>query len=712
MPVPRRYAGLKVETRLIRSRGWDPAKAPKIGTPADVAAIARKLVDSDRERVLVLYLNVQNQVIGVQQLAVGALSAAMVPVDAVLRAALLADAAGIILVHNHPSGTPTPSAADRQIHNRLATAAKHVDLTLLDSVVVANGAYVSLAERSRGAGAGWSANRPMRYPLLKGLARPSTTEEGRESFAAALKRYIAAGYKAPEAMRATWHDVHIGRVSRPVTAAQHYQRWASGTRNLRALTSGAIVLASPSGRMSGAALHRAQERIRRRARRDRRDESPAVRGLPRQRTARPDRVHALTVPEQHQLRIARQTLRMHPAMARVMGGPTPSEARRIIRILHGNPRGGTELGEAAMMIAARAAAEYLRRHNLEADPTALLETLRSWVKIKLPEALRAARTALEARMPQAAEQTFAASMALAGIEAAKEASRPRGNPYRRMGAAAFLRGLPRGSRLVKVNRQRSRGRARRETAEELPYSPARGITHSLISEDYWRAMQRADYYRWSASRGFVGRDPLTGREERTPAHRRAATACDKAQARVWLDQAAKLRESMRGADPLARRHPTGNPRTARFCSEILQPKGRYDARSFRTVIARGHRVTVGCPRSHYAAHGAGRCRHPVEAQRILHPAGEGRCPYGGPRRTRRNLPGRRARLTTFYDRIHRIYGEKGRKSRAQRPGPYTHGFTSGPSARGVDRGGWYRLRRGQVVLGGRRPIYAQLPGGA
>jgi DNA repair protein RadC len=64
-----------------------------------------------------------------------------------LRAALLADAAGMILVHNHPSGTPTPSAADRQIHDRLTTAAKQVDLTLLDSVIVENGAYVSLAER-------------------------------------------------------------------------------------------------------------------------------------------------------------------------------------------------------------------------------------------------------------------------------------------------------------------------------------------------------------------------------------------------------------------------------------------------------------------------------------------------------------------------------------------------------------------------------------
>lgn len=71
----------------------------------------------------------------------------------------------------------------------------------------------------------------------------------------------------------------------------------------------------------------------------------------------------------------------------------------------------------------RAAAQYLTRHDMTADTTALVECLKRWCQIKLPEALADARQAIEAHMPEAAEITFRATMALAGIEAAREASR-------------------------------------------------------------------------------------------------------------------------------------------------------------------------------------------------------------------------------------------------------------------------------------------------
>lgn len=151
LPVPREYRGLAVETRLVRSRGWDPRKAPAITSPVDVVTIARKLTQSDRERLLALYLNVQNRVVGIEQLGVGSLSQALVDTGALMRAALMLavkrGAAGFILVHNHPSGIAEPSAADRKIHEQLGRAAALLDLKLLDTVVVADGAYVSLAER-------------------------------------------------------------------------------------------------------------------------------------------------------------------------------------------------------------------------------------------------------------------------------------------------------------------------------------------------------------------------------------------------------------------------------------------------------------------------------------------------------------------------------------------------------------------------------------
>ena len=84
-----------------------------------------------------------------------------------------------------------------------------------------------------------------------------------------------------------------------------------------------------------------------------------------------------------------------------------------------------QLADVAVQIAAQAARQYLSRHNLRADPSALRATLASWIKIKLPEALKDAREALDAGMGSVAESTFKATMASAGIEAAKEAGFPK-----------------------------------------------------------------------------------------------------------------------------------------------------------------------------------------------------------------------------------------------------------------------------------------------
>ena len=84
----------------------------------------------------------------------------------------------------------------------------------------------------------------------------------------------------------------------------------------------------------------------------------------------------------------------------------------------------SQLIEVATRAASLAAAEYLRTHNQKAEPSALAVCLTSWCKIKLPEALADAREALACHMDKIAEMTFAATMAQAGIEAAKECGMP------------------------------------------------------------------------------------------------------------------------------------------------------------------------------------------------------------------------------------------------------------------------------------------------
>jgi hypothetical protein len=82
------------------------------------------------------------------------------------------------------------------------------------------------------------------------------------------------------------------------------------------------------------------------------------------------------------------------------------------------------LGEQTMHIAAQAAMRYLETHNLTASPAALASCLTSWVRAKLPEALHDAREAMDAGLSEYGELTYKATIALAGIEAAKEAGFP------------------------------------------------------------------------------------------------------------------------------------------------------------------------------------------------------------------------------------------------------------------------------------------------
>ena len=82
------------------------------------------------------------------------------------------------------------------------------------------------------------------------------------------------------------------------------------------------------------------------------------------------------------------------------------------------------LSEQTMHIAAQAAMRYLETHNLTASPDALASCLTSWVRAKLPEALRDAKEAVDAGLPEYGELTYKATIVLAGIEAAKEAGFP------------------------------------------------------------------------------------------------------------------------------------------------------------------------------------------------------------------------------------------------------------------------------------------------
>jgi DNA repair protein RadC len=121
--------------------------------PADVfARMGPRLRDAVQEEFHALLLNSRHRVIREVLVTRGLLDSALIHPREVFRPAVNEGAAGVILVHNHPSGDPTPSAEDRAVTRQLGEAGRAVGIPVLDHVVVGAGSYASLAdELGRGA---------------------------------------------------------------------------------------------------------------------------------------------------------------------------------------------------------------------------------------------------------------------------------------------------------------------------------------------------------------------------------------------------------------------------------------------------------------------------------------------------------------------------------------------------------------------------------
>ncbi|HPF60443.1 MAG: DNA repair protein RadC [Gemmatimonadetes bacterium] len=120
--------------------------APRIASPADVVRVmAPRLRDLSVEEFHLLALDTRSRVLRDVLVTRGLLDASLVHPREVFRPAIAEAAAGIILVHNHPSGDPTPSAEDRAVTRQLVAAGQLLDLPVHDHVIVAGDRHVSFA---------------------------------------------------------------------------------------------------------------------------------------------------------------------------------------------------------------------------------------------------------------------------------------------------------------------------------------------------------------------------------------------------------------------------------------------------------------------------------------------------------------------------------------------------------------------------------------
>jgi DNA repair protein RadC len=122
-----------------------------IHSPQDVANLLQgEMAFLEQEHLRVVLLNTRNQVLAIPEVYKGNVSSAVVRPGEVFREAVRSNAPAVIVVHNHPSGDPTPSQEDIQITGQLIDAGKLLDVEVLDHVVVAQNGFISLKEKGLG----------------------------------------------------------------------------------------------------------------------------------------------------------------------------------------------------------------------------------------------------------------------------------------------------------------------------------------------------------------------------------------------------------------------------------------------------------------------------------------------------------------------------------------------------------------------------------
>ncbi len=138
-------AAFELGRRLLAD--W-PAGRWTVRAPGDLAdRLILQMGRLEQEELRVVLLNAKNAVLRIVTVYVGNVSASLVRVGELFRDAVRTNAAGLIIVHNHPSGDPTPSPDDLHLTSEALAAGRLLDIDVLDHLIIGHDAYVSLRDR-------------------------------------------------------------------------------------------------------------------------------------------------------------------------------------------------------------------------------------------------------------------------------------------------------------------------------------------------------------------------------------------------------------------------------------------------------------------------------------------------------------------------------------------------------------------------------------
>ncbi len=141
-------AAIELGRRLVLE---SPEELPAVHTPADAAELVQyEMRALEQEELRVMLLDTRNRVQHIEAVYRGSVNSSQVRVAEIFKAAIRRNAANILVVHNHPSGDPTPSPDDAAITRAIQQAGELLDIKLLDHIIIGSGKFVSLKERGLG----------------------------------------------------------------------------------------------------------------------------------------------------------------------------------------------------------------------------------------------------------------------------------------------------------------------------------------------------------------------------------------------------------------------------------------------------------------------------------------------------------------------------------------------------------------------------------
>jgi DNA repair protein RadC len=149
---PAKAAQIKAAIELGRRlTAVSPEERPAIHSPADAAGLVQYEMSAlEQEELHVMLLDTRNRLLDIDKVYRGSVNTSQVRVGELFKSAVRRNAAAILVVHNHPSGDPTPSPDDVALTRNIVQAGKLLDVEVLDHLVIGRGRFVSLKERGLG----------------------------------------------------------------------------------------------------------------------------------------------------------------------------------------------------------------------------------------------------------------------------------------------------------------------------------------------------------------------------------------------------------------------------------------------------------------------------------------------------------------------------------------------------------------------------------